>query len=221
MTSYFSKGFLLRIVLTIPAVLISFSVHEYAHAYTADRLGDKTPRFQGRLTLNPFVHIDIIGFLLFLFIGFGWAKPIETNPSSYKHYYSDDLKVSIAGPLSNFVTSIVFTFILFIFNKSAYSFYSSSIIVNIIENIIIYTIQMNVILFIFNLIPLPGLDGFHVVKDIFPRFFYENADKIYRYQYIILFIFIIPFWQGNSIASYIVGIPAVSLTKLLLMISSI
>lgn len=65
MASYFSKGFLLRIVLTIPAVLISFSVHEYAHAYTADRLGDKTPRFQGRLTLNPFVHIDIIGFLLF------------------------------------------------------------------------------------------------------------------------------------------------------------
>lgn len=219
MASYFSKGFLLRIVLTIPAVLISFSVHEYAHAYTADRLGDKTPRFQGRLTLNPFVHIDIIGFLLFLFIGFGWAKPIETNPSSYKHYYSDDLKVSIAGPLSNFLTSIVFAFILFIFNKSVYGFYSSSIIVNIIENIIVYTIQMNVILFIFNLIPLPGLDGFHVVKDIFPRFFYENADKIYRYQYIILFVFIIPFWQGNSIASYIVGIPAESLTKLLLMIS--
>ena len=219
MASYFSKGFLLRIVLTIPAVLISFSVHEYAHAYTADRLGDKTPRFQGRLTLNPFVHIDIIGFLLFLFIGFGWARPIETNPSSYKHYYSDDLKVSIAGPLSNFLTSIVFTFILLIFNKSVYSFYSSSIIVNIIENIIVYTIQMNVILFIFNLIPLPGLDGFHVVKDIFPRFFYENADKIYRYQYIILFIFIIPFWGGNSIASYIVGTPAASLTKLLLMIS--
>lgn len=154
-----------------------------------------------------------------MFIGFGWAKPIETNPSSYKHYYSDDLKVSIAGPLSNFVTSIVFAFILFIFNKSVYSFYSSSIIVNIIENIIVYTIQMNVILFIFNLIPLPGLDGFHVVKDIFPRFFYENADRIYRYQYIILFIFIIPFWGGNSIASYIVGTPAVSLTKLLLMIS--
>ena len=85
---------ILNKILMIPAILLAFTFHEYAHAITADRLGDKTPRFQGRLTLNPIVHIDPMGFLLILLVGFGWAKPVQTNPSAYKNYYKDDLKVS-------------------------------------------------------------------------------------------------------------------------------
>ena len=92
---------ILQKLLILPALLIGFTVHEYAHAYMADKLGDKTPRFQGRLTFNPLAHIDPMGFFMILFVGFGWAKPVQTNRSAYRNYYKDDLKVSIAGPLSN------------------------------------------------------------------------------------------------------------------------
>ena len=95
-------------VLLIPAILIGLTIHEFAHALVADRLGDKTPKFQGRLTLNPFVHIDLLGFAMILLIGFGWAKPIETNPAAYKRRYKDDIKVSVAGVVANFITALVF-----------------------------------------------------------------------------------------------------------------
>ena len=94
-------------LIIIPAIIIAFTFHEYAHAKVADKLGDKTPRFQGRLTLNPAKHIDPIGFILVLIMGFGWAKPVETNPSMFKDYYKDDLKVSLAGPMMNLLLSIV------------------------------------------------------------------------------------------------------------------
>ena len=104
----FGRGFdLQQIILTIPAILIGFTFHEYAHAKMADKLGDKTPRFQGKLTLNPFVHIDPLGFLFILIAGIGWAKPVETNPSAFKRYYKDDLKVSLAGPIANFIVAVV------------------------------------------------------------------------------------------------------------------
>ena len=103
---------LLNIILMIPGMLIAFTFHEYAHALVADRLGDKTPRFQGRLTLNPLVHIDPIGFLAVVFFRFGWAKPVQTNSSAYKNYYKDDLKVSLAGPVMNFLVAIVLSVIL-------------------------------------------------------------------------------------------------------------
>ena len=86
--------YLLNIILMIPGMLIAFTFHEYAHAFVADKLGDKTPRFQGRLTLNPLVHIDPMGFLAVIIFRFGWAKPVQTNPSAYKNYYKDDLKVN-------------------------------------------------------------------------------------------------------------------------------
>ena len=106
-------------ILMIPAILLAFTFHEYAHAITADRLGDKTPRFQGRLTLNPIAHIDPIGFILILIAGFGWAKPVETNPSAYKNYYKDDLKVSIAGPIANLILGIIFAILTVMFAKFA------------------------------------------------------------------------------------------------------
>ena len=106
---------ILNKILMIPAILLAFTFHEYAHAITADRLGDKTPRFQGRLTLNPIAHIDPIGFLLILLVGFGWAKPVQTNPSAYKNYYKDDLKVSIAGPIANLILGFLFAILSVLF----------------------------------------------------------------------------------------------------------
>ncbi|HEY8805447.1 MAG TPA: site-2 protease family protein, partial [Clostridium sp.] len=173
----------------IPAILIAFTFHEYAHAITADRLGDKTPRFQGRLTLNPIAHIDLMGFILILVMGFGWAKPVQTNPSAFKNYYKDDLKVSVAGPLANLILGFVFaifTVLLYKFSPTQGQLY------NIIMLIVQFTGSINCMLFFLNLVPIPGFDGFHIVRDLFPKFFNELSDSIYRYQFLIFMVLILP-----------------------------
>ena len=106
-------SFLQNIIFMIPAILIGFTFHEYAHAKVADKLGDKTPRFQGRLNLNPINHLDPLGTLLILFCGIGWAKPVQVNPSAFKNYYKDDLKVSIAGPIANLIVAFIGTILYF------------------------------------------------------------------------------------------------------------
>jgi len=196
----------LEIILTIPAILIGFTLHEYAHALVADRLGDKTPRFQGRLTLNPFVHIDIMGFVMILLVGFGWAKPVQTNPSSYKHYYKDDLKVSIAGPIANLIVAFVATVLFAIINRLFSSTDSSNQLITIVYTMLVYTAQINCMLFILNLIPIPGFDGFHILRDLFPKFFYKIADPMQRFQLIIFVILaVVPVYQNMSVLSLIIG----------------
>lgn len=201
-------------MLMLPAILIAFTFHEYAHAIVADKLGDKTPKFQGRITLNPLAHIDIIGFIMILLVGFGWAKPVETNPNSYKHYYKDDLKVSLAGPLANLLVAFVFGILAGIIQK----FFAVNQVGIIVYWIAVFTVSINCMLFLFNLIPIPGLDGFHILRDLFPKVFYNIADSLYRYQMIILLIIIVPVIGGNSIASYIIGIPQNYLTNIFISI---
>lgn len=204
----FSSARILYIVLSIPGILIAFTFHEYAHAFVADRLGDKTPKFQGRLTLNPMAHIDPIGFILILILGFGWARPVQTNPSAYKHYYKDDLKVSIAGPLANLIVGFVFAFITVILSRLLSG---SSSIGAIIINIADIAAQLNCMLFLLNLVPIPGFDGFHILRDLFPRAFYNVADSMYRYQLIIFMILVFPIVGGRSIFSYIIGGPSIAI----------
>jgi len=213
----FLENQILEKVLIIPAILIGLTFHEYAHALVADRLGDKTPKFQGRLTLNPFVHIDIIGFIMIMLIGFGWAKPVETNPRAYKNFYKDDLKVSLAGPLANLVVAFLGALLIGIFSKLGLLSLSnmgnlSSIIISILSAII----SINCMLFVFNLIPIPGLDGFHILRDLFPSTFYRVSDYIYRYQLIILLVFV-----ATPLATYIVGVPSAFLYKFFIRFVSI
>lgn len=207
----FNTEALLYKVLIIPGILLGFTLHEYAHAWVADRLGDKTPKFQGRLTFNPIAHIDPIGFLMILFVGIGWAKPVQTNPSSFKNYYKDDLKVSLAGIIGNLIVALMFSIILGVmFKFNVESNKLSYIIVKICEG----AIYINCLLVVFNLLPLPGLDGFYVLRDLFPRFFYKISDTLYRYQMIILLIFIFPIFGGSSLASYIIYPPTTALVNL-------
>jgi len=195
-------------ILMIPAILIAFTFHEYAHAITADRLGDKTPRFQGRLTLNPIAHIDPMGFILILIVGFGWAKPVETNPSAYKNYYKDDLKVSAAGPIANLILGFVFAILLALFSKFA----PQGAVYEIIGNILLITGYLNCILFFLNLVPIPGFDGFHIVRDLFPKFFYNLSDSILRYQFLIFMALLLPILPGGqSVFYYIVQVPGLLL----------
>nr|MBK5236863.1 site-2 protease family protein [Clostridium sp.] len=189
----------------IPAILIAFTFHEYAHAIVADRLGDKTPRFQGRLTLNPIAHIDPMGFILILIMNFGWAKPVQTNPSAYKHYYKDDLKVSIAGPIANLILGFLFAILYVLFFKFVQN---QSALNDIIVSILKITGQLNCILFFLNLVPIPGFDGFHIVRDLFPKFFYNLSDSITRYQFMIFIVLLLPILpNGQSVFFYIVQVP--------------
>ncbi|WP_164945615.1 site-2 protease family protein [Clostridium sp. FP1] len=189
----------------IPAILIAFTFHEYAHAITADRLGDKTPRFQGRLTLNPIAHIDPMGFILILLVNFGWAKPVETNPSAYKNYYKDDLKVSAAGPIANLILGFVFAILTVLFAKFSPI---NGALGKIIFEILKITGYLNCVLFFLNLVPIPGFDGFHIVRDLFPKFFYNISDSVTRYQFPIFIILMLPLLPGGqSVFYYLVQVP--------------
>ena len=213
------ENYILQKILMIPAILIGFTVHEYSHALVADKLGDKTPKFQGRLTLNPISHIDLIGFIMILFFGFGYAKPVEVNPRAFKHYYKDDLKVSFAGPFSNLVTAFIFAILYGILDRYVFSL---SAILSYIQIIFLYIIQINCMLFLFNLIPIPSLDGFHILRDLYPKYFYKIQEKVYRYQLLILLIFIFPLpGLQNSLAWYIIGIPSYGITNLFIKIGMI
>lgn len=188
---------LLVIILKIPAILIAFTAQGYAKALVADKLGDKTPRFQGRLTLNPSAHIDLIGFLMILIAGFGWTKPLNTNPSAYKRGYKDAIKVSVAAPLANLLVGFLGT-ILYV---ATYKFLSNILpdtIYFILINMIWLIATINVSLFVFNLLPIPGLAGFEIFRDLWPKTFYKVSDKIYQYQFLILIAII---FIGGTILS--------------------
>ncbi|GAA0077706.1 site-2 protease family protein [Clostridium sp. CTA-5] len=204
---------ILNIFLTIPAILIGFTFHEYAHAKVADKLGDKTPRFQGRLTLNPSAHIDIMGLIMIILFRFGWAKPVQTNPSAYKNYYKDDLKVSIAGPLANLGVALVFSIIYALVIRTLYGMLPLAYF-EVLQIMILFIIKINVNLFIFNLLPIPGLDGFHVLRDLMPQKFYRIEGELYKYQMIILFAII--FFGGK-----LIEIPSQIITSLVMRVSTI
>jgi Zn-dependent protease len=172
-------------ILMIPGMLIAFTFHEYAHALVADKLGDKTPRFQGRLTLNPIAHIDPIGFIAVLIFSFGWAKPVQTNPSAYKNYYKDDLKVSLAGPISNFLVAIVLALILGLYVRFAYGVLPSALS-GVLFSMMRFALVININIGLFNLIPIPGLDGFSLLRDLSPKTFYRFEEKFYQYQMLIM-----------------------------------
>ena len=214
---------LLKTVLLIPAILIAFTVHSYAQAAVADRLGDKGPRSKGRLTLNPLAHVDLIGFLMILLVQFGWGKPVETNPRSYKNYYKDDLKVSVSGIIANFLTAFAFAILFGILNKVFFEFYAVNVVLanvlSILRVIVAYVVQINCMFAIINIIPIPGLDGFHIMRDLFPKFFYSIADSLYKYQLVILIVFIIPI-GSYSVAGVLVGIPSQALANLLISLVS-
>ena len=188
---------ILYIILKIPAILIAFTVQGYAKALVADKLGDQTPRFQGRLTLNPSAHIDLIGFILILFAGFGWTKPLNTNPSAYKRGYKDSIKVSIAAPLANLLVGFI-GMVLLVFTSK----FLTSILSETIFFIVFYTLKfitsINISLFVFNLLPLPGLAGFEIFRDLWPKTFYKVSDGIYQYQFIILILIVL---AGGTILS--------------------
>lgn len=180
----------------LPIFLISLSIHEFAHAFAANKFGDDTAKSQGRLTLNPIKHIDLIGSIVMPILAFtsgfmliGWAKPVPVNSSKFKNKFRDDIIVSFAGPFSN----LLFTFITYLF-YSILSFNEIELS-SILYNIIRLTIVFNIFLFCFNLLPIPPLDGSHILYNIFPNQFTLKLLNLGSYGTILLFIFIYsPLW---------------------------
>lgn len=176
---------LLTIIYKIPAILIAFTAQGFGRAKMADKLGDKTPRFQGRLSLNPIDHIDPMGFIMILICGFGWTKPVETNPNAYKRGYKDSIKVTLAGPFANLFVGFIAAFIYVAFRSLLWNVIPEAVYV-VGSSMLAAILSINVSLFIFNLLPLPGLAGFEIFKHFWPKQFYKVADTIYQYQMFIL-----------------------------------
>ncbi len=167
-----------RLLAIATIVFIAFPVHEFAHAATAVALGDETPRLQGRYTLNPLAHIDPMGAILILLVGFGWAKPVQWNPNRITiDRRLGAILVAMAGPLSNLVLAIL-GFLLLRLHPYAGGFLSQ-----FLSNFII----INVSLFVFNLIPVPPLDGSHVLFALLPGDTYKLRAQLSQYGFLLLF----------------------------------
>lgn len=178
---------MLSILLTLPGVIIAISFHEFAHAFAADKLGDDTPRMQGRLNLNPLSHIDPVGIVMLIFVHIGWGKPVQINPRNFDRKYTmekGEAIVSLAGPLMNFILAIVFSIIYFAISKFAPITFLLSQTGIIIETIIKATVIVNVGLGVFNLIPLPPLDGSKIFRTILPYNVKAWIDKNERWFYL-------------------------------------
>ena len=213
--SYGTDG-IISLLLSIPAVLIAITVHEFGHAFTAYKLGDDTPLRQGRLSLNPLDHVDPLGLAMLLFAHIGWGKPVQIDPRNYNRNISvekADAIVSFAGPLMNFITAIIFTLIYCCIIKFAnVSFYLSTF-GTIIMTIIASTITMYIGLGVFNLIPLPPLDGSKIFLPILPynakQWFIEREQMFY-----IIFLIIWITGIAGRLISPIIGSMTDAILKL-------
>lgn len=182
---------MLSILLTLPGVIVAISFHEFAHAFAADKLGDDTPRMQGRLNLNPLSHIDPIGIIMLIFVHIGWGKPVQINTRNFDRKYTMDQGeaiVSLAGPLMNFILAILFSIIYFAMIKFAPIAFTLSQTGIIISTILSSTVVVNIGLGVFNLIPLPPLDGSKIFRNILPYKAKAWIDQNERWFYIIFLI---------------------------------
>ncbi len=179
---------LARVLKFLPGIVLGLTVHEFCHALVAHLCGDSTSKDQGRVTLNPLKHIDPLGFIMLIFAGFGWAKPVEFNEQNLRNPKYDVIKIALAGPLSNAVIAMILSVIFSIYS-SLVPVYQSHV-TQIISEVFLYAIYINWGLFIFNLIPLPPLDGSHLLFYQLRRF-PAVYDALYKYGSFLLFGLII------------------------------
>ena len=196
-TTYINNpGALFGLLVSIPGVLIAITFHEFAHGLAAYKLGDNTAKNEGRLSLNPFDHLDPIGSLMLLFAGFGWGKPVHVNPTNYTRKISmekGEAIVSAAGPIMNFIIAIIFTLIYCVIYKFAGVVFLSSTVGGIIMYLISATITINIGLGVFNLIPLPPLDGSKIIMPLLP---YKAKDWFVNNEQLISLIFVVLWITG-------------------------
>ena len=177
-------GFLFDLLYLIPAVVISLTIHEFSHAWVAVKLGDPTPRYDKRLSLNPLNHIDIIGFIVMLLVHFGWAKPVRVNPMYFENPRKGMMYTALAGPISNLVLCIVASLLYFL--SVVFSFPTYLVL------LFYYLTFMNISLAVFNLIPIAPLDGSRIVSYFFPRYATFMAQNGNIIQIVFIALLILP-----------------------------
>lgn len=181
-----SPSYLMAKILMLPGIITGIAFHEWAHAFSSDRLGDPTPRRQGRLTLNPMAHIDPIGFLCLILIGFGWGIPVPIDPTYYKNKRRDEAIVSLSGVTTNFLLAAIFLLIIKAIATIQPGFTASDSMGGIVVDMLQYGAWINIVLMVFNLIPLPPLDGFGLLTQIFNLRKYHWYYTIMRYGNLFL-----------------------------------
>jgi Zn-dependent protease len=172
-----------RLIAGAVALLVGLTFHEFSHAFTADQLGDHRPRAMGRLTLNPIAHIDPIGALMLVVAGFGWAKPVMVNPAALRGGRRSMALVAFAGPIANVVVAVAFAVI---FRAMILLGVESGFFLNLVALIV----QLNILLAIFNLIPIPPLDGYNVLLAYLPPPQAVAIQRLAPYGIIILLLLI-------------------------------
>ena len=186
MINYLFTNPLLFIVYLV-SLLVAITIHEFSHAFMADYLGDPTPRLAGRLKLNPLVHLDTFGLIFLLMFGFGWGKPVPFDPYNLKNPRKDAALISIAGPASNFILAVILSLIIKLAN------------IPLVTGFLIPIIYLNIILGVFNLIPINPLDGFKIVGGILNEQQAKEWYQLERYGMIFLLLLIIPLGQSSML----------------------
>lgn len=181
-------------IYTVPALLIAITIHEYAHALTADAMGDPTPRYLGRLTFNPLAHLDILGAIMLALFHFGWAKPVAINPNNFRNRREGMVKVSLAGPAANLFLCFLAAFIMLLMRKL-------NILTPGVGEFLSWTQLYNVWFAFFNLLPIPPMDGSRLLNEFLPpSAAYKYNSIVGRYGFYILIALV-----ASGLIGYIVA----------------
>ncbi len=185
------NDFILQIIILAPPILLALTIHEFSHGYVAYRLGDPTAKSMGRLTLNPLKHLDPLGTLAFFIIKIGWAKPVPVNPAYFHNPRKDMLWVALAGPASNLILAILSALavkvVWFIAANISYSPLAEAILVPL-NQVLMASVWINLVLCIFNFLPIPPLDGSRILAGILPPHLARSYESIERYGFILILV---------------------------------
>ena len=182
--SDFWMEFLIRVVVSAPAILVAITIHEFAHAWVAYKLGDYTAKAEGRLSLNPLVHLDPMGTIALFVFRFGWAKPVPVSEYNFQNPVRGMMLTAIAGPLANFFLAILGALVFYFVDTNNY----------LINHFIVFFVFINIALMIFNLMPIPPLDGHKIIRGLLPetlRYYWEQLEKYSLYIFLPTLIFLI------------------------------